>query len=138
LNANKGETASGSQALSSRGSEAGNSEQIDRIVIKKHIKPTGYRYVGPGEAAEATSTGYAPNTNVRGDPKPVFYTPDEGLNSATQAQKMYKIPNTPTHRIGLDTTRVTNIYGGNGQGIEGIEMITNDNVPVVDIHKLNK
>lgn len=78
------------------------------------------------------------STNIRGDPKSVFYTPDEGIISASQAQKMYNLPNTPTHRIGLDTTRIINTYGGNGQGIDGIEMITTDKIPAIDIQELDK
>lgn len=99
---------------------------------------TGCRYVGSEEAAKIAETGYVPNVNKSGMPKSVFYTPDEGLNSATQAQRVYKLPATPTYRIDLDTRETTNIYGGNGQGIDGIEMITNDKIRAVNNRKLNK
>ncbi|MFH1318478.1 MAG: RHS repeat-associated core domain-containing protein, partial [Candidatus Omnitrophota bacterium] len=96
-----------------------------------------YRYVGSGEALEADTTGYAPNTTIRGKPKPVFYTPDKGLTSASQAQRTYNLPNTPTHRLNLNTSRTTNIYGGNVECGTGIEIITNEKIPVTSVTKLN-
>ena len=99
---------------------------------------TSYRYVGPGEAAEALKTGYAPNYDQYGKPKTVYYTPDPPLTSASQAQQTYNLPNTPTHRLNLDTSRVTNTYGGNGQGINGIEMMTNNKIPVKSIQELDE
>jgi len=101
-------------------------------------QPTGYRYVGPEEAKGAQNDKYVSNVDQYGKPKTVFYTPEEGLDSASQAQNAYNLPKTPTHRIGLDTTKTTNIYGGNVVGRKGIEMTTKDRIPVVNIKKLEE
>ena len=98
---------------------------------------SGYRYVGSGEATIAAKTGYVPNT-YNGAPKAVFYTPDEGLVSASQAKQIYNLTTKPTYRLELDTSSVTNFYAGNGQGIKGIEMITRDKIPVKGIKKLEE
>ncbi len=134
LNTSKSQSATKSQALSSRGSGARSKVKIDVILEVK--EPTGYRYVGDEEAALIAKTGYVPNTNARGDPKTVFYSPDAKLTSAPQVQETYNMPYKPTHSVGLDTTQVTNTYGGNGQGINGIEMATYDEIPAVNISPL--
>ena len=69
----------------------------------------GQRYVGSGEAAEASRSGYAPNVDQYGKTKTVFYTPDEGVNSASQAKSMYNLTDVRTYRLTLDTSRVTTV-----------------------------
>ncbi len=98
----------------------------------------GNRYVGSAEAAEAAKTGYVPNTTQAGDPKIVFYTPDEAVSSASQAQSMYSIEDAPTYRITIDTSRTTNIYAGQVNGSTGYEITTADRIPVLGIEKLGE
>jgi RHS repeat-associated protein len=110
-----------------------------RVEPADNIDPaTGYRYVGPEEAAKAAKTGYAPNVDRYSKPKSVFYTPEEPLASASQAQNVYNLKDLPTHRMGLDTSKTTNIYGGNVAGGTGVEMITSEKIPVVDIQELGE
>jgi len=138
LNPNKGEVASGSQALSSRGKGNVDVIELEPIIVRPGGKPTGYRYVGAEEAAKAARTGYVPNATRSGGSKPVFYTPEEPISSASQAQKVYNLPKTPTHRIGLDTSKTTNMYGGNVGGGSGIEMMANERIPATDIYILGE
>jgi hypothetical protein len=93
---------------------------------------TGTRYVGPGEAQVIMDTGMVPDTDAAGAPKPVFYTPEDPMvdASAAEIQNAYQLPNTPTHIVTLDTTGISNSYGGNVEGGTGIEMITNQYPPL--------
>jgi hypothetical protein len=101
-------------------------------------EPTGYRYVGPEEAAKIAETGRVPNVSKSGISKSVFYTPEKPLFSASQAQNVYNLNGVPTHRIGLNTAKTTNIYGGNVDGGVGIELVTQEEIPAVDIQELGK
>jgi RHS repeat-associated protein len=101
-------------------------------------QPTGYRYVGPDEAAKIAEIGKVPNVSRSGISKNVFYTPEEPLFSAFQAKDFYNLKELPTHRIGLNTAKTTNIYGGNVDGGTGIELVTGEEIPVVDIQELGK
>jgi hypothetical protein len=74
LNANKGDSASRSQALSSRGSEVGNSDQIDRIVIRK-------------SDAEAYRQGVFGESNIKGGQ----WAPENPVSTPDYAQK-YGLP----------------------------------------------
>lgn len=138
LNVNQGEAASAKQALSAGDKKIRINVEIVDVTAPDGANVTGHRYVGEMEAKFALENGYAPNVTVRGDPKSVFYTPDQGLSSAFQAKEMYNLPNLPTHRLDLNTSSVTNTYGGNGQGIQGIEMMTGDKIPVVGVGKLGQ
>jgi RHS repeat-associated protein len=101
--------------------------------------PDGYRYVGTEEAEYVMRTGNVPNTYKDGiTPKGVLYTPEEGVTFASQAQQIYNLPSKPTYRIGLDTSNVTNVYGGNVEGGTGVEMMTRDEIPATSIVKLDK
>lgn len=128
----------GSSAASALNTNKGDTEQWDRIVVRKGVKPDSYRYVGPKEAAKIAKEGYVTNVDQYDIPKNVLYTPDEPLTSASQAQNVYNLPNTPTHRVGLDTNGITNIYGGNVEGKTGIEISTPERIPAVDIEQLGE
>jgi len=78
-----------------------------------------------------------PNTNVAGAAKPVFYTPESPLSSASEAQSTYQLGDTPTHAAELDTSRIHNTYGGNVENGSGIEMTTQDQIPVTKLNKLD-
>jgi hypothetical protein len=56
------------------------------------------RYMSKAEADTAAQTGQIPNTNAALEPRPTHVTTDAPLDSASQAQKVYELPETPTHR----------------------------------------
>ncbi len=89
----------------------------------------GVRYVGPEEAKYVQlNNGEVPNTIAGSNKvKPIFYTVDEPIMSASQAQQQYNLPVKPTHAVIVETIEVTNIYAsspveGGGQGTT--ELIT--------------
>jgi RHS repeat-associated protein len=98
---------------------------------------TGTRYVGTGEAALIEQTGMVPNTTASGAAKPIFYTPESPMSSASAAQDAYQLPSTPTHAVELDTSAVHNTYGGNVENGNGIEVVTHDKIPATKITKLD-
>jgi RHS repeat-associated protein len=113
-------------------SDAGRSIEVEAALA------TGTRYVGPQEAQLIEDTGLVPNTDVALNPKSVFYTPESPLSSASEAQQAYQLGSTPTHVVELDTTNISNTYGGNVDGSPWhTEMITHDQIPVTNISKLN-
>ena len=89
----------------------------------------GTRYVGPGEAEVIEQTGQVPNTDIAGKQKNVFYTHDAPIDSASGAQDAYQLPVRPTHRVEVDTTNANPVYGGNVDGGNGSELITNNTLP---------
>ena len=56
------------------------------------------RYMGKGEAEVVKSTGEIPNVGQNKLPRPTHVTTDTPLNSASKAQKVYELPEKPTHR----------------------------------------
>jgi len=54
------------------------------------------------------------------------------------AQAVYNLGNKPSYRIGLDTSKTTNVYGGNVARGTGIELTTNERIPALDIQKLSE
>jgi RHS repeat-associated protein len=135
LNTNKGDSASQGQVQSGRNVQVYSVDENGNIIPDE---ATGYRYVGSREAAKIAETGYVPNVSKSGVAKNVFYTTETPLNSASQAQAAYNLDALPTHRIGLNTAKTTNIYGGNVDGGSGIELVTQEEIPAVDIQKLGK
>ena len=56
------------------------------------------RYMGKEEAEKAVKTGEIPNVGRNEKLRPTHVTTDPPLNSASEAQKVYELPETPTHR----------------------------------------
>jgi len=56
------------------------------------------RYMGPAEAAKSESSGYIPNVDPEGNPRPTHVTTDPPMDSAAGAKQKYELPTTPTHR----------------------------------------
>lgn len=97
-------------------------------------------HVGSGEAAEVVRTGYVPNTARAGDPKAVFFTADEPLTSASEAKSVYGLEDLPTHRVGINTSKITNTYGsawGNNDDVV-TEVTTKGRIPMINIQKLGE
>ena len=106
---------------------------------KKGSSPasTGTRYVGPDEARVIKETGRVPNTTRAGEPKSVFYTPEDAVDSAAHAQANYNLPTKPSHAVTVDTSSAVPDYAGNVQGGAGIEATTTTKMPAVQIKRLN-
>ncbi len=66
------------------------------------------RYMGPGEAEAAKSTGQIPNTDAAGNPRPTHFTRDEPTNDPQAAQTKYELPATLTHRATVPEDSVPN------------------------------
>jgi len=112
----------------------------NREVLIGHYEQTNVatRYIGQNEYDAMTGNGMmVPNTNAEGAAKNVFYTNDVPLNSASQAQAAYQLPNTPVYRVTVMTREVVNIYGGNVAGGSGTELITRQQMQAVDVRRLN-
>jgi len=99
---------------------------------------TGTRYVGPEEAQRIKETGLVPNTNKLGQAKDVFYTPEEAMQSANEAQKAYRLPEKPTHAATVDTTKAKPDYAGNVEGTRNIEATTRTKMPVTEVKELKQ
>ena len=97
----------------------------------------GFRYVGPEEAEYVQSNGKVPNTSrLTSAQKPVFYTVDEPVFSASQAQQQYNLPVKPTHVVVVETREVTNIYASSNG--DTTEIITYQKMQAKAIYKLDK
>ena len=96
----------------------------------------GTRYVGASEAQTIKETGIVPNVTRRGQAKDVFYTPEAPLDSASEAQRVYNLPETPTHRVTVDTTKAAPDYAGSVTGGSGIEATTRQQLPAVRVEEL--
>jgi hypothetical protein len=102
------------------------------------------RYVSSTEAQIAEDTGYIPNVDRFGNPKTVFVTPEEPVLSATDAESAYQIgaqnplgPGaTPTHVIIGNAEGITFDYGGNVEGGTGIELSTQQRIPVLNVQPI--
>jgi RHS repeat-associated protein len=64
------------------------------------------RYMGNEEAEVARRTGNVPNVGRNANPRPTHITTDKPLNSSTEAQGKYELPETPTHRATVPKDRV--------------------------------
>jgi hypothetical protein len=110
-------------ALGALGGEGGAAAEAEEQV--------GYRYAGEGEANVAQQTGFVPNTNLRGEPKFVFLSPNR-YESAGEAESALQVGQfnpmgataPPTHVIEVDLSSVRLLYGGNVEGGTGIEVVT--------------
>ena len=102
-------------------------EATDLAVIEAEQAATGYRYVGSSEA-ELAQNGVIPNVDQFGQPRNIFYTTDESLNSGNQAQTAYNLSSTPTYRLEFNTNDITNLYGGNVEGGTGTELVTTQTI----------
>jgi hypothetical protein len=102
-----------------------------------------YRYVSEGEANAARSMGRVPNTDVLGQPRSVFYSPDY-IDSVAEAEQSLQIgamnPGGATASPGLRITASPQgaqwTYGGNVAGGSGIEMLTDQALKVLRIDRL--
>jgi hypothetical protein len=105
-------------------------------------KTTGYRYVSEGELNVIKKTGTIPNTDRAGNLKDVFVSPDK-YNTVSGAEKGLQIgkqnpfgaTDSPMYRVEFDMSTVKFKYGGNVQGGTGIELITEQVIPV-DLSKI--
>ena len=104
-----------------------------------------YRYVGPGEARMAEELKFVPNVDLAGKPKNVFYSPEK-YTSASTVEDALRIGSknpvnptpTPTHRITVDASKPSWMYGGNVEGGTGTELITRDKLIVIRVDSLGK
>ena len=102
-----------------------------------------YRYVGEEEARIAASTGYIPNTNMQGHLKNVFISPNK-YTTVAEAEKRLQIgvlnpigkTASPVYRVTIDITRLDFIYAENVEGGRGLELVTNQRIPIIGIDPL--
>jgi hypothetical protein len=102
-----------------------------------------YRYVSEGEANVARSMGRVPNTDVLGQPRSVFYSPDY-VDSVAEAERSLQIgamnpggaTASPGFRITASPQGAQWTYGGNVAGWSGIEMLTDQALKVLRIDRL--
>lgn len=110
------------------------------------VGPTAFRYVSEGEAIFADKNGFIPNTTLSGEAKNVFLSPQK-FSSAAEAEQALQIGKSnptgatasPTHVITGDISKTSFTYAGSVEGsTKGIEMVTQQKVPVVKIEPLGK
>ena len=102
-----------------------------------------YRYVSEGEAKVAQETGMVPNVNTAGETKLVFYSPDS-YSSTSEAEQALQVGESnpggptarPTYRITVSGEGIEWTYGGNVEGGSGVEITTEQSVPVVMVEPL--
>lgn len=102
-----------------------------------------YRYVSEGEANAAAKVGRVPNTDVLGQPRSVFYSPDY-IDSVAEAEQSLQIgamnpggaTASPGFRITASPQGAQWTYGGNVAGGSGIEMLTEQALKVLRIDRL--
>lgn len=102
-----------------------------------------YRYVSEGEANAAAKVGRVPNTDVLGQPRSVFYSPDY-IDSVAEAEQSLQIgamnpggaTASPGFRITASSQGAQWTYGGNVAGGSGIEMLTDQPLKVLRIDRL--
>lgn len=98
---------------------------------------TAYRYVGESEMKEIRKTGQIPNTNSAGDLKDVFVSPNK-YNTVSSAENGLRIGSknpygptgSPKYRVEFSMDTVKYRYGGNVEGGTGIELITEQPIPI--------
>jgi len=93
------------------------------------------RYMGDEEAVVARRTGNVPNVGRNANPRPTHVTTDKPLNSSTEAQGKYELPETPTHRATVPKDRVPGSLGPTPDGRPttsggGSQSATNQPIPV--------
>ncbi|MBB6214115.1 hypothetical protein HNQ80_000184 [Anaerosolibacter carboniphilus] len=105
---------------------------------------TGYRYVSEGELNVIKKTGTIPNTDRAGNLKDVFVSPvkydtvagaEEGLQIGKQ--NPFGATESPMYRVEFNTNGIKFRYGGNVEGGTGVELITEQSIPV-DLSKIFK
>ncbi len=104
---------------------------------------TAYRYVGAGEAKFAANEGYIPNTTINGIHKNVFISTNKYMN-VTDAERALQIgarnpagaTASPIFRITVNIAGVNFSYAGNVEGGTGIELVTQQTVPVIRVDPL--
>jgi len=102
-----------------------------------------YRYVSDGEATAARNLGRVPNTDVLGQPRSVFYSPDY-IDSVAEAENSLQIGSmnpggataSPGYRITASPQGAQWTYGGNVAGGSGIEMLTDQSLKILRIDHL--
>lgn len=102
-----------------------------------------YRYVSEGEAQAAESLGRVPNTDLLGQARSVFYSPDY-IASSSEAEQALQIgelnpggsTTSPTFRITASAEGAQWTYGGNVEGGTGIEMLTEQALKVLRVDPL--
>ena len=96
-----------------------------------------YRYVNEAELNLIRKTGKIPNTRATGRPKDVFVSPNR-YDTVVEAENALRIgrrnplgpTDPPTYRVEFDMDSAIYRYGGNVEGGCGIELITEDPIPV--------
>ena len=102
-----------------------------------------YRYVGASEAAVIESSRTIPSVDRLGFPRQVFTTTDlyataQEAEAGLQMGRINPIGATspPTHRVTYYRNAVRYSYAGNVEGGTGIEMITDQPIPIIRIDRL--
>ncbi|MGB7604266.1 MAG: RHS repeat-associated core domain-containing protein [Lutisporaceae bacterium] len=96
-----------------------------------------YRYVGEGEKAFIEKNGYIPNVDMNLKSKDIFVSPNE-FTSISDAESALRIgiknpfgaTQSPLYRVDFNMNSVNYRYAGNVEGGTGIEMITEQRIPV--------
>jgi hypothetical protein len=104
----------------------------------------GYRYVSEGEYQFIKANGYIPNTDMAGNVKDVYVSPNK-YNTVSDSENGLKIgaqnPNGPTnspeYRVEFKLNSVKYDYMGDVQGGTGVELTTRQSIPV-NIKKITK
>ncbi|GBF32787.1 Rhs family protein [Desulfocucumis palustris] len=103
-----------------------------------------YRYVSEGELNVIKATGKIPNVDRAGNLKDIFVSPNK-YDTILEAEKGLQIgkqnpfgpTGSPVYRVEFNMNSVNYRYGGNVEGGTGIEMITEQSIPV-DLMKIYK
>ena len=102
-----------------------------------------YRYVGNSEAAVIQNSRIIPNIDRLGYPKQVFtstnlYTSTKEAEVALQIGRMNPTGPTspPTYRVTYSRNAARYSYAGNVQGGTGIELVTDQLIPIIRIDRL--
>jgi len=104
----------------------------------------GFRYVSEGEYNVIKKTGVIPNTDRSGNLKDMFISPikydtvagaEKGLQIGTQNPN--GATSSPMYRVEFDMNGIKFRYGGNVEGGTGVELITEQPIPI-DLIKIFK
>ncbi len=109
----------------------------NKVLAEAEEEGLAYRYVGSREAAEVKLTGKIPATDLKGNPKNVFTTPNY-FESAGEAQEALQLGKAPTHRITYPFRAARYNYAGNVENGSAIEMTTNKPIPALRVDPLNE
>jgi RHS repeat-associated protein len=129
----------GKEAAANLNKQGGTSPSVGQSASENKA----YRYMSEGEAKVAEKNGKVPNTDAKGNPKDVHYSPDKydsvsGSESSLQIGKEnpHGATASPTHRAEVDASDANWKSAGNVDGGDGVEMVTDRELPVIKIDEL--